>query len=188
MDRREFCKLGVGTAAALGLGRLAIGAEETAAPAKCDPDRLAAAAVKHFLPGKRTCGEAIMMAACEAMGIRSKLVPDVALGLSGGIGRQGDVCGVLCGAALMVGIAAGRKFPKYVKKRQVTWDVTAKLYKDFQAKFGCVECRKLCGLDLTKPEGMKALAAGVKKNKCGKVVDAAARMLAEALQQVEKTA
>jgi len=187
MNRREFCKLGVGSIAA-GTSLLALGKAASAgaakAPGAIDPDALAAEAVRILLPGKKTCGEAMLAAGAKALGVRSELIPDIALGLSGGVGRQGSVCAIVTGASLVISLAAAKKHADYVKKRQAVWDATAKFYKDFEKKFGTVTCRGISGLDLTTKEGMKALAGGVKKNKCGKVIDAAARMLAECLRDM----
>jgi C_GCAxxG_C_C family probable redox protein len=191
MNRREFCMLGVGSAATagvIGLGKLALGERKGPARIACDADALAAEAVRVFLPCGRSCGEAVLAAGCKALAIDDKLAPDVALGLAGGVGLQGDVCGVLSGSALVIGLAAARQHSEYARKRKVTMAVVGKLYRDFEKRFGSVECRMLCGLDLTTPEGMAAMKATVKKKVCAKLVDAGARMLAACLQQVPKTA
>ncbi len=42
-----------------------------------------------FLPGKKTCGEAILGAGCEALGIDRRIVSDVALALGGAVRTTG---------------------------------------------------------------------------------------------------
>jgi len=191
MDRRDFCKLSMGTAAAgaglLGAAKLA--AKEEPAPARpgnFDPDTMAHAARQCFLPGKRTCGEAILAAGAKALGIESELFPDLALGLGGGIGFQGDVCGTVTGSAMVISLAAARTQKDYPARMKAAMKHAGKLYNAFKAKYGCVECRKLSGLDLTTPAGRAALKAGAKAKTCGPIVEAAARLLAAELAEMHK--
>ena len=81
-------------------------------------------------------------------------------------------------------MAIGRKESDYEAKKMKTLLAVKKLYGRFREKHGTVDCRKLCGLDLTTEAGRKALVGGVKAAKCTKLVDAAARMLAEALAEL----
>lgn len=190
MNRRDFCKAGLGSLAA-GTGIVALGGPALAAktgPGRADlsPDSMAREAVRVFLPEKKTCGEAILAAGCKALGIESKLIPDIALGLSGGIGLQGDVCSVVTCASMVISLAIAGRQSDYVKKRTLAWGHVGKFYKDFASKHGCVECRRLSGLDLTTPEGMAALKDHVKKDTCRKIVDSGARMLASALREIGK--
>ena len=185
MRRREFLQVGVSGAVAASSACVCQCAARGAAPddpaAKVDPDGLARAAVEHFVPGKKTCGESLFMAGCEALGITSDLVPDVALGLAGGIGLQGKTCGTITGSAMVLSLAVASREPDYRKKKMRVLGAVGALYKRFEDEFETTECRKLCGLDLTTAEGRKALEEGVKEQKCRRFVEVAARMLAESL-------
>ena len=185
MKRREFLRATTAglasVAGVMGLEHAAWAKAPRATGKPIDGDRLAKLATQHFLPGKRTCGEAVLMAGCEALGVKTDIVPDVALGLAGGIGMQGQVCGTIAAAAMVLGIAIGLKERDYKKKKARVFKATGELYKRFEKRFGTTRCRDLSGLDLTTPEGLKALMGGVKANTCSKFVDAAARLLADAL-------
>lgn len=188
MNRRDFCRAGLGSLAAGAgvavLGKAALAAEAGPGKADLSPDAMSKEAMRVYLPEKKTCSEAILAAGCKALGIESKLVPDIALGVSGGVGLQGDVCGVVTGASMVISLAIAGRETDYLKKRNLVWEHVGKFYKDFAGKHGCVECRRLSGLDLTTPEGMAALKDHVKKDTCGKLVDSAARMLGSALQEI----
>jgi len=192
MNRRDFCKAGIG-ALAVGVGaaisdQAGQAAGSGRAQGDASSDALAREAGRVFLAESKTCGEAILAAGCKALGIESKLVPDIALGISGGVGLQGDVCGVVTGASMAISLAVALRQSDYVKKRQLAWDRVGKFYRDFAAKHGSVDCRRLCGLDLTTPEGMAALKDRVKKETCSKLVDSASRMLAAVLHRIDRTA
>ena len=124
------------------------------------------------------------MAACEALGIDSKLIPDIAIGLAGGIGLQGDACGILTSSAMVLSLAVAGKEKDYAKKRKLTAECVGRMYREFEKEFGHADCRSLCGLDLTTPEGRAKLMQGVKAEKCAKCVKGGAVLLAKELQNI----
>ncbi|MHC4592288.1 MAG: C-GCAxxG-C-C family protein [Planctomycetota bacterium] len=186
MKRRAFLRAGMAGLTAAGVAGFtgAALAEQTVShDVTVDPDALASAAIKHFIPGGRTCCESVLMAGCEVLGVTSDLVPNIAFGLAGGIGLQGRTCGVVCGAALVLGIAVGRRHPEYPKNMLKVCEGVQAVTRGFEDRFGTTECRKLCGLDLTTPEGRKTLKERVKAETCSEFMDGGVRLLAQVLQQ-----
>lgn len=183
MKRREFvkaCSAGTvfGSLSAAGL----TAAEETTKK-PVDPEKLAKTALGHFVAGKRTCGESILMAGCEALGVQSDLVPDIALGLAGGMGMQGETCGALTSSTMVLSLAVAQKEKEYPKKMMRTMQCVGRVHRAFKKQCGCTDCRSLTGgLDLTTPEGKEKLKAGVRAQKCTKYVEAAARILGQELK------
>ena len=149
-----------------------------------DVDEFCEQTYEKFIPGKLTCCESILAAGCGALGIQSELVPDIALGLAGGVSLQGEVCGVLTGCALVVSLAVAQKESEYQKKKMRTFPAVGRIYRAFKDKFGTTDCRTLCGLDLTTPEGKKKLEETVKEQTCTKYVQAGAELLAKELQNI----
>ena len=188
MRRRDLVKIGLGLGVA-GAVSSTLNASETAPCAvcvTCDPDTMAKSAIKHFLPRKLTCGESIVLAGLESLGVKSELAPDIALGLGGGVGLQGKTCGVVTGAAMVLGLAVGRVEKDYKKKKMATFKAVGQFSKAFEKEYGCTVCRKLSGLDLTTVEGRKKLMASVKAERCSKLVEFGARTLAGSLQQIAR--
>jgi C_GCAxxG_C_C family probable redox protein len=153
---------------------------------RIDAGKLAETAYQHFIPGKRTCCEALLMAGCDALGVKSDLVPDIALGLAGGVGLQGQMCGVLTSSAMVVSLAAAREETEYPKKKMRTFQAAGRIQRKFRERFGHTDCRSLCGLDLTTPAGRKKLMESVKAETCSKYVRAGAGLLAAELQQLKE--
>lgn len=149
-----------------------------------DPGVLSESAYQYFIPGKKTCCEAILMAGCEALGIKSDLVPDIALGLAGGIGLQGKTCGVLSGCAMVISLAIAQKEKDYTKKKMAAFQASGRIFNAFEKQAGDTECRALCGLDLTTMEGKKKLEGGVKEQVCTKYVKLGSELLAKELQKL----
>jgi len=188
MKRREFVKAGL----ALGVAGAVDAAAPTAAGAPCgvcvtcDPDGMAKSALKHFLPGKMTCGEAMLLTGLESLDVKTKVAPDIALGLAGGVGLQGKTCAVVTGAAMVLGLAVGRVEKNPLKRKMVTFKAVGRFVQAFEKKFGCTACRKLSGLDLTTVAGRMKLAASVKAERCSTLVAFGARTLAESLQDLAR--
>ena len=190
MKRREFledCAAGVTVAIGSWAAASAVAGAETDAGPQIDAGRITKSALNRFLSEKRTCCESILMAGCETLGIKSDLVPDIALGLAGGVGLQGDTCGVLTGSALVLSLAIAKKETDYPKKKMRTLQAVGRVHSKFKKQFGCTNCRSLCGLDLTTAEGNRRLAEGVKTQKCAKFVEAGANLLARELEIAART-
>ena len=185
MKRRELVKIGVGLGIA-GAVNSTLGTAEAAPCVTCDPDDMAKSAVKHFIDGKLTCGEAILLAGLESLGFKTKLAPDIALGLGGGVGLQGNTCGVVTSAAMILGLALGAVEKDYKKKKMATLKAVGKFSKAFEKEYGRTDCRKLSGLDLTTVEGRKKLMASVKADRCSKLVAFGAKTLAKSLQNIAR--
>jgi len=192
MDRRSFLKVGLGgvagAAAATGIGLIARAKDKPPARRqwKTDSDAIARVARGHFIDAGRSCGEAMVAAGCKAIGVTSELVPDIALGLAGGVGLRGRTCGAVSGAAMVLGLAVAQGESDYKTKSTRTMAAAGKLVGQFEKQFGCSDCRTLTGLDLTTPEGIEAMAGGVKTGKCAKFVAEAARMMATGLREIRK--
>lgn len=187
MERRDFFKKGLKTSAVIiagsSLSSISVSnAEKTRV--SVDADSMSKEALEHFLPGKKTCVESILLVGSDALGISVPVIPDIGLGLAGGIGLQGQTCAAIMGVAMVAGMAIGRKESEYAEKKKAVLKAVAEVFKEFEKKHGTTSCRKLTGLDLTTPEGKEKLKAGVKENKCSQFVDTAARLMADMLTKV----
>jgi len=193
LNRRNFMRAStVGLAVATGV--LATSEETSAAKEDSvaeafktpDPEALAEAVHRHFITGKKTCGEAMLLGCIEVLDIESSLIPDIALGMGGGIGLQGRTCGIVTGAAMVTGVVVGSREEEYKKRKMRVFSVCGKFLQWYENERGTLLCRKISELDLTTPEGRDKLKAGVKVNRCGPIIRTAARMLAEILRDDEQ--
>ena len=185
MNRRDFCRgcLG-GLAATFGAGRIA-GSEVMGMSSRVDAQDMACKAVEQFTVGGRGCAEAVLQAGCEGLGIDSYLIPDIAMGLVGGVGMPGRTCGAVTGAALVLSLAAAARQNDYKKKAAATARATDALCRQFENAFQSTDCRELLGLDLRTPQGRAGLTSKVRNEKCAMFVDTAARMLAARIEAMD---
>ena len=99
------------------------------------------------------CAQSVLLALFEEIepGKKNELVPKIAAGLGGGMGRCGSACGAMTSTILAVGIKYGSNEPNPEKQAKV-YANTSKLFKQFEQQHGTVFCRDLIKCDLCKPE------------------------------------
>jgi hypothetical protein len=97
-------------------------------------------------------------------------------------GRRRAISGAGLVLALAVARAEKGRLPRMIR----TWQVSGALCQELARRLGSAQCRDLCGLDLTQPEGLRKLAGGLKQGRCAPVVREAARLLAEELNQINR--
>jgi C_GCAxxG_C_C family probable redox protein len=192
VNRRDFLRTSTAGLAAAGLfiggdeAHPIEGSEARGQLKSPEAEVFANAVHRHFIPGKKTCSEAMLLGCCETLGIESPLVPDIALGMGGGVGLQGHICGIVTGGTMVTGLVVGSREADYTKKKMRVLAASARFLQIFQQEYRTLSCRKICGLDLTTPEGRAELEAGVKAEKCAPVIQACARRLAEILREDEE--
>ena len=187
MKRRQMLKTCIAAATAASvtstLTPTARADRKTFAP--IDSEKMVATALECLTTGGQGCSESILSAGCQALGIESDLVPDIALGLAGGVGLQGRICGLLTGSSMVVSLAVAKKEKDYAKKKMQSLQITGRLFNKFAQQFGSCRCRRLCGLDLTTPEGRKKLKEEVKFQVCTRYVRQATESLAKELMTLK---
>ena len=133
--------------------------------------------------GGRCCGEAVLTAACAALGVKdNEVIPSIAMGFGGGMGLTGRVCGAFSGSILAIGIATGKSITDYSERKKETFKTVADFLRKCGEKRGSVNCNAICGLNLTTDEGMdKLINGGVKDEVCLPLVRETAEMLYDEL-------
>ena len=84
----------------------------------------------------------------------------------------------------MLSLAIAQRESEYPKKKMATLQAVGRVYRAFKEQVGNTECRPLCGLDLTTPEGRKKLQESVKEQTCTRFVQVGSELLATELQKL----
>jgi len=135
-------------------------------------------AVARFLEGYN-CAQSVLLTMFEHWNDENELIPRIATGFGGGIGRCGSVCGALTGGVMALGIEYGTNEPSQ-EKRLKAYELAHKFYKQFEKQHGSVLCRELIEYDLSNPEELeKARKAKVFEEKCVNFVREAVETLVE---------
>jgi C_GCAxxG_C_C family probable redox protein len=128
------------------------------------------------------CAESVLQAVAENRGIRSKLIPRIATGLCGGIGRTGGICGAVSGGILGINLVAGRSQPS--QSPEANHRLVRDFLGQFEAKFGTTTCERLIGCRLDTPEGQQFFKENkLRETKCQMFTKEAAGMASALLEQ-----
>ena len=133
-----------------------------------------------FLKGYN-CSQAVLLVILEHWGVKNELVPKIATGFGGGIGRCGSICGSLTGGVMAIGTRYGTSEPS--ENRLPTYELSRKFYGQFEKQNKGVLCKELIGYTLSNPdEYEKAKNENVFQKKCPKYVKNAVTILLELIK------
>ena len=140
-------------------------------------------AVELFLSGLG-CAESSLMALAGAQGVESDIMPRIATGLCGGMGRTCGTCGALTGAILGLGLAFGRSKPG--DSPETARNTVRRLIEAFEGKFGARDCHLLLGCDLGTQEGMAVFEENGLRERCVEYTRFAAEEATRIIERVQK--
>ncbi|MCG8027495.1 MAG: C-GCAxxG-C-C family protein [Candidatus Thiodiazotropha taylori] len=142
-------------------------------------------AVKRFCDGCN-CAQAVITSFADRYGIDTELAMRISSGLGGGVGRMGDICGTLSGAALVLGLQMGPKTAADVSAKEATYNATRLLQERFMARHGSNRCKELLQKDLSIPaEYQEAKSLGLFKTRCPDYVETVVTLLSQIIEDSE---
>jgi C_GCAxxG_C_C family probable redox protein len=120
----------------------------------------------------------------DYFGIKDSILPKLATGFGGGVGRKGSLCGAFTGSIMAIGMKTGRADPKNKEAVVKVYSMCQEFWNQFEKKFGSNLCYNLIGYHLdNEGERQKWLASGGME-KCSRVVEETAQMLCEFLKKI----
>jgi len=119
-----------------------------------------------------SCSQSIFSAFAAQFGIAEDLALKIASPFGGGVARQGEVCGAVTGALMVIALKHGTTTPE---KKEEIYKISQAFIRRFEEKHGSILCRKLVGYDISiSEEFQKAREEKVFEKNCpGLVKDAA---------------
>jgi len=117
----------------------------------------------------------------EYLGIEDSVIPKLATGFGGGIGRRGSLCGAFTASIMAIGMKMGRIDPKDRETLSKVSEKCQRLWDQFEKEFGNINCYSLIGYRLDNPEENKQWLATGGREKCASIVEKTARMLCDFL-------
>jgi len=138
-------------------------------------------AAEHFIEGYN-CAQSVLLTVFDHYNLTNELVPKIATGFGGGIGRCGSICGALTGGVMAISVIYGTNEP-LMKKRLKAYETARKFYEQFEAQNGSVLCKELIGFDLSIPEQRdKAAKTNAFEEKCTVFITKAVEILVDLTQ------
>ena len=118
-------------------------------------------------------------------GIVDPLIPKLATGFGGGIGRKGSLCGAFTGAIMAIGMKTGRTDPKDREAVARVYGKCRVFWSQFEEEFGSNVCYNLTGAHLDNEEERQKWLASGGMERCAKIVEKTAQMLCDSLANIK---
>jgi C_GCAxxG_C_C family probable redox protein len=127
------------------------------------------------------CAQSVFAAFAERFGITTGFAIRLAAPFGAGMARQGEVCGALSGALMVLGLEYGGERPE---DKDEIYRITRQFMEQFEERHGTILCRRLLGHDISTPRGMQAARDQNRfATVCPLIVDDTARALNEFLRK-----
>ena len=122
------------------------------------------------------CAQSVFAACATGKGLNEAQRLALAAPFGGGVARQGEICGALTGAFLVIGEACGEAMAADpVAGRDALYERVHQLTDAFRKAHGSILCRELTGCSLDTEAGQRSFKErGLHQNLCSKLVAFAA--------------
>jgi len=111
-----------------------------------------------------SCSQSVFSAFAPRFDIPQELALRLGAPFGGGIARQGEVCGAVTGALMVLGAKFGYLKPQ---DRDATYAVVQEFIRRFKERHSSILCRELIGYDLSIPGELDRVnESGVCEEKC----------------------
>lgn len=131
------------------------------------------------------CAQSVVSVFSEDFGIDEVTAQKIALGLGGGVCRQGEICGALSGGTIVLGMKFGvssmdGEANKIAKEKVYT--LGQELIRRYREQTGAIRCNDILGFNMNDAEARKdGHARGVFSIRCNKCIQDSVEILEEML-------
>ena len=144
-------------------------------------DTKAETAVEIFGKGFN-CAQAVLTSHSVEYGLDTTTAKKIAGAFIGGIANNGEVCGAVSGALMLIGLKYGQHTEGDIDSKEKTIEMTNRYIQKFKKEFGSIICRDLLKYNISiKEEAAKARESGVFKTLCPKLVKRSVELAEEVL-------
>ncbi len=121
----------------------------------------------------------------EDLGDQGSLLPKIATGFGGGIGRRGSLCGAFTGAVMVLGMMFGRMEAEDRGRKERVYELGYRFWDRFEKEFGSCYCYNLTECHLDNPGEQKKWLESGGMEKCSAIVEKTAAMLHDFLEEMK---
>ncbi|MGN0452308.1 MAG: C-GCAxxG-C-C family protein [Ruminococcus sp.] len=131
------------------------------------------------------CSQAVLTAFASDFGVDEQLALKLGTSFGGGA-RNGDICGAVSGALLVLGLKYGHYIASDSQQKSHAYEIAVDYTTRFRKANGSIACRDLLGYDLSKPDEMKCIIEnGLFGEICPKMIKSAVDILEEVMADYE---
>jgi len=130
------------------------------------------------------CTQAVFSSHSENYGLDTTFAKKIGGAFIGGIANNGEVCGAVVGALMLIGLEYGQYIEGDVDSKQKTIKKTNDFLQKFKKEYGSIICRDLLKYDISKEEeAQKARESGIFKTLCPVLVKKSVELFEEILEK-----
>jgi len=130
------------------------------------------------------CAQSVVAAFAPEFGISRELSLKLATGLGAGVNYQGNTCGAVTGAYIILGLRFGVDKPHDTKAKNKYRELADRFTEEFLKHYDSVNCRNLLQADVSDPAALQKLReANVFNDFCPKLVKRASLILEQMLKE-----
>ena len=128
------------------------------------------------------CAQSVISSHCEELGLKDELAKKISCGFGAGMGYNGEVCGAVTGAIMLIGLKYGKYREEDNEAKEKTYNLVKEFTDRFKKEFGTIICKELIKYDIVKEEELKkARDSGVFKEVCPLLVKRSTELIEELL-------
>jgi C_GCAxxG_C_C family probable redox protein len=150
-------------------------------------EKLPQLAVKHYREGYN-CAQSLLLAYGLESGLDLHQMVVAAESFGVGMGRQGETCGAVAGALMIIGLKHGSYDAGDARATETTYEQVRQFCRRFTGLNQSIVCRELLGYDIGTTEGMAAAVENGAFTVCPKYVRDAASIVAESITEPQAAA
>ena len=122
-----------------------------------------------------SCSQSLLCGFAGRFGISQDIAIKIAAPFGGGIARQGETCGAVTGALIVLALQFG---PEPGESNETIYNISQEFIQRFQEKHNSIQCKQLINFDISHPEGLLAARESqVFKKTCPKLVKSATEIV-----------
>jgi C_GCAxxG_C_C family probable redox protein len=123
----------------------------------------------------------------DYLGEQGALLPKIATGFGGGIGRRGSLCGALTASVMVLGMKFGRVEPDDQDRKEKVYELGYRFWDRFEKELGSCYCYDLIECHLDDAEDRQRWSAAGGMEKCGAIVERTSGLLFDFLEEIEES-
>ena len=131
-----------------------------------------------YFSNDHSCSQSIFCAFAPQIGLDYDRAFKIASAFGGGMGRQGNTCGAVSGALMVIGLKFRNTVPSDEDNRNLTYEKAQKFLNKFIELNSSQMCKDLVGFDISSEEALEeAREKGIFEKKCPNFVKTSAEIL-----------
>jgi len=96
-----------------------------------------------------SCSQSLLTAFADQLDVSEDIALKIASPFGGGIARQGETCGAVTGALMVLGLKFGSST---TNNKEAVYHISQEFINRFAAVNGTIKCKELIKFDLSQPE------------------------------------